>query len=95
MNLKNNSMNFLSNKSVVRSILAFVVVVACIIGFFMGLIQSEFFTGIVSLVIGNYFEGQNTERVQQQLDNAQVEIQQLRHTEPIILSEKDVEKKVR
>ena len=88
-------MNFLSNKSVVRSILAFVVAVACIIGFFMGLIQSEFFTGIVSLVIGNYFEGQNTERVQQQLDNAQVEIQQLRHTEPIILSGPNGKKEIR
>lgn len=88
-------MNFLSNKAIVRSLLAIIVVGACIAGFFMGLVSPEFFTGLAGLVISNYFEGQNTERVQKQLDVAQVEIQQLRHVEPIILSGPNGKKEVR
>ncbi len=85
-------MNFLNNlsKNSVRAIFAFIVIISCVIGFFMGLVPSEFFTGLVGLIVSNYFEGQNTEKVQQQLDSAQVEIQSLRNQEIQLLSEKKV-----
>jgi predicted PurR-regulated permease PerM len=85
-------MNFLNNlsKNAIKAVFAFIVLISCIIGFFMGLITPEFFTGIISLVISNYFEGQKTDQVQKQLDMAQGEIQQLRTAEIQILSEKKV-----
>jgi hypothetical protein len=86
-----NSLNNIS-KNTVKAIFALIMIISCVVGFFMGLVTSEFFTGVVTLMVTHYFEGQNTERVQKQLDTAQVEIQQLREHEIQILSEKEIQR---
>lgn len=79
-------MSFLNDLTTqtIRAIFAFCVLIASIVGFFMSLIPAEFFTGIVGLVISHYFESQKTQIVQNELNDAKIELQHLKKSDSIL-----------
>lgn len=83
-------MDFLNNisKNTIKALFALIIILSVVVGFFIGIIPVEFFTGMAGLIISHYFESQKTEIVQKQLDGAQVELQQLKSENIELLSVK-------
>jgi len=70
-------MTFLTRNNI-KAIFALVSLLSVVVGFFIGLVPVEYFTGLVGMVIAHYFEAQKTDIVSKQLDEKVAEIESLK-----------------
>lgn len=71
-------MNSFLSKDSIKAVFALSILLSIIVGFFMGMIPTEYFTGIAGLIIAHYFESQKTDIVQKELENKVAEIESLK-----------------
>lgn len=74
-----------------KAFFAFIVLCAIIAGFFMDKIAPEVFMSVASAVVTYYFGEAQNKKLQQKLDQKEVELQSLKT--PVVINEEDLMRK--